>query len=111
VCDASHVAPDWVVKGFHIHVNGIELQVFPDHRGSISFRAMFAETSEYAASTAIRIAIEDCLSNPEVRRAWIKSLERAWVFMTSVQGTFESRANGRMFEFKMTILAIQRWGT
>jgi hypothetical protein len=35
VCLPSAVADDWVKKGCHIHVHGVELTVAPDHQGGV----------------------------------------------------------------------------
>jgi hypothetical protein len=110
MCQASKVTDDWVTKGCHIHVNGIELNVFTNHRGEIDFRGVFSSTREDRLRDAIKAAFEECLADPIVRKHWIKKLEMARVYMIGFEGKFASLARGRMLEFKFLRIAIQRWG-
>ena len=43
LCKASIIADDWVVKGFHTQIDGIELALRPGHRaGMIVIRSVFS---------------------------------------------------------------------
>jgi hypothetical protein len=111
MCEASKIAEDWVIKGFHIHVNGIELAVLSDHEGGIAFRPFFSSTNGAKADAAIKEARGVCLANPATRKAWIAKLKAANAYMYDYSGEYSlaSRARGRMFEFKMLRIAIERW--
>ena len=111
MCEASKVTDDWVTKGCHIHVGGIELNVFTDHHGEIKFRAVFAATPANLLQQAIKTALEVCLPDRAVRTKWIKRLEMARVCMLGFEGQPARKANGRMLEFKFLRIPIERWGT
>lgn len=108
MCNSSKVSDDWVVKGFHVHIGGTELNVFPDHQGGIGFRQVFASAKPKNVARAVSIARQKCLSDPAVRDAWIRVLETASTFMLDYPGILGQRANGRMLEFKFLVLAIKR---
>lgn len=109
LCDASKVAEDWVVKGCHIHIEGVELQMFPNHRAKPEFRGFFASTPQNKVDEAIRVARNDCLPDAETRTKWIIRLRMARSFMMNRGIGIPSLARGRMFEFKMLEIAIERW--
>jgi hypothetical protein len=111
MCQPSKMADDWVIKGCHVHVNGVELAVVSDHKGSVSFRAVFSGAPDNKVRAAIKIATEKCLADAKTRKDWAASLDRARVFMLEYPAGHDlaSLANGRMFEFKMLKLAIERW--
>jgi hypothetical protein len=111
MCEPSKVAEDWVIKGCHIHVDGVELAVLPDHEGKVAFRPVFSTTPAARAKAAIKTATDDCLADAETRKDWIAKLDMARVYMlqfTPGHG-LATLANGRMFEFQMLKIAIQRW--
>jgi hypothetical protein len=110
MCQASTITDDWVTKGCHIHVDGVELNVFTNHRAEIGFRAVFSSTSAGRLNQAIRTASTVCLADPETRRAWIEKLESARAYMLGIRGELADLARGRMLEFKFLRIAIQRWG-
>ena len=110
MCEPSKVADDWVTKGCHIHVDGVELNIFTNHLGTIDFRAVFSGTPEDRVKAAIRAAYERCLPDADMRRRWVQRLEMARIHMLGYDGDLASLANGRMFDFKMIRIAIQRWG-
>ena len=109
MCEPSKVTDDWVTKGCHIHINGVELNVYTDHRARIEFRAVFSSTPADILAAAIKSAFEDCLRNPFVRRRWMQRLDMARIFMLNYQGKMHPKANGRMLEFKFLRIAIERW--
>jgi hypothetical protein len=109
MCRPSVVADDWVVKGCHIHVNGVELAVRPDHHGRIVFRRVFASTPNDAFQAAVRTAEQVCLPGPAVRVRWRRDLERAILYVRTYQGELAELANGRQLEFRFLLLALQRW--
>ena len=74
MCRASTVADDWVVKGCHIHVDGVELAVRPTHAtdylDGFVFKKVFRSTSDEAFTAAARKARDECLADPIVRARW-----------------------------------------
>jgi hypothetical protein len=107
MCAPSVVADDWIEKGCHIHVNGIELCVRPDHQGRITFKSFFAVPQD-VADGAIRTAIDDCLPDQRVRRQWIRSIDRAMVHLYSQSGRLRALALGRMAELHFLRTALRR---
>jgi len=109
MCEPSKVTDDWVTKGCHIHINGVELNVYTDHLARVEFRAVFSSTPADVLTAAIKSAFEDCLRNPFVRRRWMQRLDMARILMLNYQGKMHPKANGRMLEFKFLRIAIERW--
>lgn len=111
MCQASKVTNDWAVKGCHIHLEEVELGVYPDHEGKVGFKSVFRVTkkNEDAIAAAIKRAREECLPDPEVRSRWIRSLRQAIRYMLSFVGEPKKKASGRMLEFKFLILALERY--
>ena len=111
MCRPSVVADDWVVKGCHIHVGGVELAVRPDHTGGIVFRPVFSSTPKAEIAAAIRVAVRDCLTDPTHRARWRRDIGRAMRFLRTYTGALESLANGRLLEFRFLLIAIDRYGS
>jgi hypothetical protein len=109
MCEPSKVTDDWVIKGCHIHVNGIELNVYTDHLARIDFRPVFSSTSPDDLRAAVKAAYEDCLADGAVRQRWMTRLDMARIFMLNYRGRLYPKANGRMLEFKFLRIAIARW--
>lgn len=109
MCEPSKVTDDWVTKGCHIHVDGVELNIYTNNTGGIDFRPVFSSTAPHRLNRAMKIAYEECLPDPFMRKRWIQRLEMARVFMLSYPGELHSLANGRMLEFKFIRIAIARW--
>src|SRR5687767_5777227 len=107
MCEASIIADDWVTKGCHIDVNGIELMVYDDHKGQVCFRPVFSSTSNDEWKEAVKLAYDLCLPDPLVRKRWIAKLNSATVHMLGYRGELISLARGRMAEFKFLRLAIE----
>jgi hypothetical protein len=110
MCQASKVTNDWVVKGCHIHIEAVELNIFPDHKGGFGFKPVFAVTTRNrkAVDDALRVVREKCLPDPEVRERWIRDLDHAITCMLSIRGQLSALANGRMLEFKFLMIALER---
>lgn len=112
MCDPSVVSDDWVTKGCHIHIGGVELKVISNHHGKIVFKGFFAATTEAEFNWAREIAFEECLPSSDIRQKWLKRLESARVFMNDFRSSnikLENKANGRMLEFKFLRFAILYW--
>ena len=108
MCTPSIVADDWIVKGFHIHVNGIELVVRPDHAGGVKFLPVFGPMDN-EIRLAINLAIEECLPKAGVRKKWLDSVERATLHLISQRGELRDLALGRMAEMKFLRIALERY--
>lgn len=108
MCDPSKIDADWITKGCHIDVGGVELAVYPDHVGRIGFRPVFSSTPRKIADKAIKTAVKKCLPNPSIRKKWIQFLQMATVHMLAYPNV--GLANGRMAEFKFLRIAIERAG-
>lgn len=111
MCLASVVADDWITKGCHISVNGIELALRPDHRGGVVFRAVFSSPNAATVNAAIRRAERDCLPDNFERNRWIASIERAKIHLISHRGELRELAVSRLAEFHFLGIALKRYGT
>jgi len=109
MCEPSKIADDWVIKGCHIHVAGVELRVVCDHRGGVAFKPVFSNTPHHQLASALKEAIEECLPDAQVRQRWIQRLSAASSYMLNYEGELSARANGKMLEFRFLRLAIARW--
>jgi hypothetical protein len=109
MCRPSVVTEDWVKKGCHIHVNGVELVVRPNHLGGVVFRPWFTMTPSVRAAAAIKTAREICLPDKDMRRRWIRDIEHAALYILGYGGSLQSLANGRLLEFKFLVLALERY--
>jgi hypothetical protein len=110
MCVPSVVADDWISKGCHIHVNGIELALHPNHLGRVVFASVFSSPGVAAVETAIQRAIEECLPDAGVREGWINSIQRAKVHLMSHRGVLRSLAVGRVAELHFLEIALRRYG-
>ena len=103
MCRASTVTDDWVVKGCHIHVDGIELGVCPTHSpdylDGILFKKIFRSTPDAAFHAAAKKAREQCLGNAMIRGRWRLALERGIQYVRTFEGEPAEKANGRQYEF------------
>lgn len=103
MCRASTVTDDWVVKGCHIHVDGVELAVRPAHsptyRDGFVFKKVFRSTSDEAFRGAALKARQECLPDANVRLRWRRALGRGMSFVRSFSGEPADKANGRQYEF------------
>ncbi len=107
MCAPSVVADDWIQKGCHIRVNGVELCVRPDHQSRVIFKSFFSVPQD-VADAAIRTAIDDCLPDQLVRSQWISSIDRAMVHLYSYSGQLRAVALGRMAELHFLRTALKR---
>jgi hypothetical protein len=101
ICRPSTVYDDWVYKGFHINVSGIELRVRPGHRpGMVVFKRFFRRDSRADVDAARRIAVKSCLSSKAVRAKWVETLIRAREYLNGNDAGLPEKANGRKREFR-----------
>jgi hypothetical protein len=109
MCLPSVVADDWIVKGFHIHVDGIELVLRPDHLGRVKFVSFFSGPSDSDVKDAIRRATQECLPNADMRKRWLGSIRRARVHLISQRGALRELATGRVAEMHFLQIALERY--
>lgn len=108
ICRPSAIYDDWVLKGFHVHVEGIELAVRPGHQtGMIVLRRVFRSDSWAEIDAAKRLLIERCLSSKIVRDRWAQTLTRAMKHLNGYSGDLPDLANGRKYEFRRLQKALQ----
>ena len=110
MCDPSVVADDWITKGCHIRVDGIELALRPDHRGGVVFSSVFSYPAEGAVEAAKRRARDECLANGDERKGWLESIQRAKVHLISHRGVLRELAIGRVAELHFLEIALTRYG-
>jgi len=101
ICRPSTIYDDWVLKGFHVHVEGIELAVRPGHKkGMIVLKRVFRSDSWDEIDAASQLLTRDCLSSKIVRDRWIATLGRAMKYLDGYTGDLPELANGRKYEFR-----------
>jgi hypothetical protein len=100
--DISKISPDWVTKGAHIKIGGIELKVLPGNGGSVVFKAVFSSDMKNA-DAAIRAA-EIALQDVSFRQALLDTVERAIPYVVG-QG-----APGKSAELKFLADALRKIG-
>jgi hypothetical protein len=114
MCRPSTVTDDWVVKGCHIHVDGVELAVRPAHSPTyldgVVFKKAFRSTPDDVFRAAVRKAREECLPAATVRARWRRALERGRVYVRDFTGEPAAKANGRQFEFVLLIRHLVAYG-
>jgi len=110
MCLPSVVADDWITKGCHIHVDGIELALHPDHLGGVVFASVFSSLPEAVVEAAKRRARDECLPNDDERKHWIDSIQRAKVHLMSHRGDLRELAVGRVAELHFLEIALRRHG-
>ncbi len=103
----SPISDDWVDKGCHIHIDGIELAVRPDQFGQVVFRKVFSSTTDADFDVASRIAVA-LLMDPGFRLKLRDSVDRAMPHLLGVSGYKMAKARGRLLEFKFLLLALDR---
>lgn len=101
ICRPSPIYDDWVLKGFHVHVDGVELAIRPGHRGGmIAFKRVFRSDTWAQIDAARRLLIEKCLASKIVRDRWVDTLGRAMTYLNGYSGELPEKANGRKYEFR-----------
>ena len=104
----SAISLDWVEKGFHLHIGGVELTLRPDHLGGILIVPTFSTTPSRKAVLAIAQA-RLLLDDPRFRRKAIRDAERAVDYLTkSVSGGLREQAIGRAAEISFLKSALER---
>jgi len=108
MCRISPVGDDWVVKGCHLHVGRIEVVLRPDHKGGIVCRKVFSSTTDREIDLASG-EVTEWLKDPVVRARLTNRIERAMEYLLGVVGELNVTARGRLREFRMILVALERW--
>ncbi len=103
----SVVAADWITKGCHLHIAGVEIGMKPDHRGGIVFKRVFTTDDMAEIRQAIAVANE-LLRDQAFRRKAREVVERALVYLRGESGLLRKLAEGRQLEMRMLIHALNR---
>jgi hypothetical protein len=107
VCRPSVISGDWVNKGFHLHVQDIELAVRPGHRrGMIVFRPCFSSTSQEKVDAAANVVRRRCLADPAIRAWWCDRIDQAVAHLEHYDGELADVANGRKAELSFLKRAL-----
>lgn len=110
MCTPSPPADDWVEKGFHVSIDGIELVARPNHVGGVTFQSFFSSGARRRVAAAIRTAERKCLADPQVRIQWIKRIEAAKAHLAGQYGELRILALGRLAELHFLEIALRRYG-
>lgn len=102
----SKVAPDWSTKGFHVHVNGVELALRPGHSGSIVLKKVFSSTKDSAFNAASR-KMQRALSNTGVRAKLHRDAVRARDYL---KGLGDAQSIAKSGELTFLIKALEKMG-
>ncbi|RLC18181.1 MAG: hypothetical protein DRI57_08750 [Deltaproteobacteria bacterium] len=102
----SPLAADWVNKGFHIRIDGVELAMRPGRNGTIVFKPVFSSTPAKVVKDAIRKA-EAKLDEAETRRTVHRDAVRARDYLRSMR---TERSLARSGELNFLIKAIEKRG-
>jgi hypothetical protein len=109
MCRISKPAFDWVTKGFHLHVHGIEVVMRPDHKGGIVFKKWFRSDSDQDAHPAIKRA-QELLHDIEWRRTFHREARRARDFLSEITGNLQQNAQGKCVELTYLLAALRKLG-
>jgi hypothetical protein len=102
----SEFANDWISKGFHIKIDGIELSMKPGNNGSIVFKKVFSSTPSRAAQKAIDKAYA-LLKDPSVRADFLNTAIKGRDYLK----TFGTKAaTSKSGELNFLVKALQKYG-
>jgi pretoxin HINT domain-containing protein len=103
----SPVAEDWVVKGAHISVGGIELAVRPGLDGSIVFKSVFASQESGRVAAAIKRAEEALRADVRFQQALLRSARAAVEYLG---GSTSALGRARSGEVRFLVKALEKLG-
>ena len=111
MCRPSVISDDWVMKGFHVHIEHVELVVRPGHRrGEVVFKNFFSSAAKKDVEAAVKDIRDRCLEDPTVRKQWCSTIDRAIGYLEGYRGELAELANGRKAELtflKRALLAYE----
>lgn len=106
IFQVSKIAPDWATKGFHVHVDGVELALRPGQGGSIVLKPVFHSTP-----TSVFIAaagkMRSELSDLAVRQYLYREASRARDYLRSLGA---EPATAKAGELNFLIHALKKLG-
>lgn len=102
----SKVAPDWSTKGFHVHVDGVELALRPGQNGSVVIKKVFSSTSDSAFASASK-KMQQALGDAGVRSQLHRDAVRARDYLRDL-GDVQSLAKSG--ELNFLIKAFEKMG-
>jgi hypothetical protein len=109
VCQISKISADWITKGCHIHVQGVEMVLRPDHQGGILIKKVFEGTSAVYADAAETCAWK-WLGELANRQRLYRDLARGRKFLTAASGALRDLARGRAAELTFVMAALKKLG-
>lgn len=102
----SKIADDWAVKGFHVHVKGVEIGIRPGQTGLV-FDKVFSSTKDTHFSAALKILTEEIAKKPALRDKMLREAERARGYL---QGIGSANAATKAEEMTQIMEALNRSG-
>lgn len=109
MCEISTVAPDWVIKGLHLHVRQIEVRISPDDKGQLSYHKVFDGTPDDEFQAAVKLVVQ-FLQDAGNRQRLYDALGRAIEFVQGDSTRLRRLALGRGAEFTFLRHALRRMG-
>ncbi len=101
----SPIADDWVTKGAHIKVDGVELKLVPSHNGEVIFKPVFSSDPPNKVQAAIQKA-QAALADPAFRERLTKTVGRAVGYL----GKGTEMARSKSAEVRFLLKALQKRG-
>jgi hypothetical protein len=102
----SKVAPDWSTKGFHVHVDGVEIALRPGQDGSVVLKKVFSSTPDSAFNAASR-RMQTALGDASVRARLHRDAVRARDYL---KGLGDPRSIAKSGELSFLIKALEKMG-
>lgn len=102
----SKVAPDWSTKGFHVHVDGVELAVRPGNGGTIVLKKVFSSTPDSAFNSAAK-KMQQAIGDAGVRSRLHRDAVRARDYL---KGLGDPQSIAKSGELTFLIKALEKMG-
>lgn len=102
----SKIAPDWATKGFHVHVDGVELALRPGQGGLIVLKPVFGSTPT-AAFNAAAGKMHNALGDMAARQHIYREAIRARDYLRILGG---GQATAKAGELNFLIHALKKLG-
>jgi hypothetical protein len=102
----SKIAPDWATKGFHVHVDGVELALRPGQGGSIVIKPVFNSTPTSAFNAAAG-KMQNEMGDLTVRQHLYREAIRARDYLRRLK---TEQATAKAGELNFLIHALEKLG-
>ena len=102
----SKIAPDWATKGFHVHVDSVELALRPGQGGLIVLKPVFSSTPTAALSSAVG-KMQNALGDLAARQHLYRQAIRARGYLRAL-GT--KQATDKAGELTFFLHALEKLG-